>query len=245
MVKKEKVKEFKVPSRRQPIYKLFRPFMKLAFKKPQIINLAGEIEDKSIILPNHSAKSGPPGLDLWFPKKTAKWGAYEMLGTYRMRRSYLKDILYIKKCGAKPFKAAFCATFLAMLSQFIYKGMWIMPSFPDMRLTKTLKYSKMALDANIPVIIFAENSNEGYKEVLTEFFPGFVMLSDKYYHDYNIDLPVYPVYYSVKKRIMAIDKPVYVQELKEQGMDRDSICKLLCDKVNNLYFTYVKDKEEK
>ena len=76
MDKKEKIMEFKVPSRKQPIYKPFKLIMKLFFKKPkELINLAGDIEDRSIVLANHSAKSGPPSLDLYFPKKTAKWGA--------------------------------------------------------------------------------------------------------------------------------------------------------------------------
>ena len=109
----------------------------------------GDIENKSIILANHSAKSGPPSLDLYFPKKTVKWGAYQMFGNYRMRRAYLKDVLYIQKCGAKPFKATFMATILAPFNQFIYKGMWMLPSFPDMRLNKTLRYSTMALNENM------------------------------------------------------------------------------------------------
>ena len=243
MAKKEKIKEFKVPSRRQPIYKPFRLIMKMFFKKPkQIINLAGDIEDKSIILANHSAKSGPPALDLYFPKKTVKWGAYEMFGNYRMRRKYLKDILYIKKCGAKPFKASLMATIIAPFNLMVYKGMWCLPSFPDMRLTKTLRYSNMALEANIPVMIYPENSYEGYKDVLTEFFPGFVMLSDKYYKDHNVDLHVYPVYYSIKKRILAIDKPMYVQKMKEEGLSRDEICEKFCNAVNNLYYQYVEGK---
>lgn len=240
MAKKEK--KFKLPSRKQPIYKLFRPIMKLFFKKPETINLVGEIDDRAIILANHSAKSGPPALDLYFPKKTCKWGAYQMFGNYRMRRAYLKDILYIQKCGAKPFKAKVLATILGALNQFIYKGMWMMPSYPDMRLIKTLRNSCEVINANIPVMIFPENSNQGYKDVLTEFFPGFVMLAEKYYKDYGIDLPIYPVYYSIKKRIMIIDKPMYVQEYVAKGCNRDEICKIFCDAVNRLYFEYVEKK---
>ena len=240
MAKKEK--EFKVPSRKQPIYTLFKPFMRLCFKKPVIINLAGQIDDRCIVLANHSAKSGPPGLDLYFPKKTCKWGAYQMFGNYFMRRAYLKDVLYIQKCGAKPFKAAFMATILGALNQFVYKGMWMMPSYPDMRLIKTLRNSCEVINKDIPVMIFPENSNQGYKDVLTEFFPGFVMLAEKYFKDYGVDLPIYPVYYSVKKRIMVIDKPMYVQEYVKQGLKRDEICKIFCDAVNRLYYDYVENK---
>jgi hypothetical protein len=240
MAKKEK--PFIVPQKETVIYKFLKIFMRMAFRKPEIINLAGDIEDKSLILANHSAKSGPPGLDLHFPKKTCKWGAHEMLGNYPMRRKYLKDILYIKKCGAKPFKASFMSTILAVFNPIVYKGMWIIGSYPDMRLKQTLNNSIQILNKNIPIIIFAENSNEGYKDVLTEFFPGFIILSEKYYKETGIDLPIYPVYYSVKKRIMVIDKPLYVQDYIKLGMKRNEITQVYCDAVNKLYFEYVEKK---
>lgn len=233
-------KEFKVFSRFQPVYKPFRLIMRLIFKKPKIINLAGEIADKSIVLANHSAKSGPPSLDLYFPKKTAKWGAHEMFENYSTRKAYLRDILYIKKCGKKPgFKTSFISSILAVLNPLVYKGMWMLPTYPDGRLSKTLRYSAKVLDANIPVMIFPENSNDGYKDVLTEFFPGFVMLAEKYYRATGEDLPVYPVYYSIKKHIMVIDKPLFVQDMVKQGLDRYQIAEKFCEKVNSLYYQYV------
>lgn len=243
MPKKEK--GFKVPSRKQPVYRVVKVFMRMIFKRPEIINLAGEIEDKSIVLANHSAKSGPPGLDLYFPKKTAKWGAYQMFGNYASRKAYLRDILYIQKCGCKKgFGTSLKASVLGALNPGIYKGMWMMPTYPDARFSRTLRNSVKILDANIPVMIYPENSNEGYKDVLTEFFPGFVMLAEKYYRATGIDLPIYPVYYSVKKRLMIIEKPMYVQEMVKEGLDRYQIAERFCNEVNRLYYEYVEDKKE-
>ena len=241
-----KKKVFKLFNKRQPIYKPFRPIMRLFFKKPQVINLAGDIEDKSIIVANHSNKSGPPSLDLYFPKKTAKWGAYQMFGNYQSRKAYLRDILYIQKCGKKPgFKTSLVSSILAVLNPMIYKGMWMMPSYPDSRLRQQIKDSSKVIDANIPVMIFPENSNSGYKDVLSEFFPGFVMLATAYYRQTGVDLPIYPTYYSVKKRILVIDKPLYVQEMVNEGLDRNQIAQRYCDAVNKLFFEYVKDAPEK
>lgn len=219
--------------------------MRLIFKKPQVINLAGEIPDKCIVLANHSAKSGPPCLDLYFPKKTAKWGAYQMFGNYQSRKAYLRDILYIQKCGKKPgFKTSFIASVLAVFNPMVYKGMWMMPTYPDGRFATTLRNSAKVLDANIPVMVFPENSNEGYKDVLTEFFPGFVMLAEKYYRATGEDVPVYPVYYSIKKRIMIIGKPMFVQDMVKEGLNRYQIAEKYCQAVNALYFEYVADKTE-
>ena len=241
MAKKEK--EFKVPGRKQPIYSAFKIIMRMIFKKPQIINLAGELPDKAIVLANHSAKSGPPALDLYYPKFTAKWGAYQMFGNYKSRKAYLRDVLYIQKCGKKPgFGTSFKAGLMAIFSPYVYKGMKMMPSYPDGRFAKTLRNSAKVLDANMSVMIYPENSNEGYKDVLTEFFPGFVMLAEKYFRATGEDVPVYPVYYSIKKRIMVIGKPLYVQDMVKEGLDRYQIAERFCGAVNQLYFDYVEKK---
>ena len=241
MAKKKKA-ELKVPDGKNWLYSLVRPFLPFIFKKPTVINLAGELPDKHIALANHSAKSGPPALHIWYPKSTCKWGAHQMFGDYAMRKAYLRDILYIKKCGMKPgFKTSFKASVLAALNPGIYKGMRMMPTYTDARFANTLRQSSMVLDANTPVMIFPENSNEGYKEVLTEFFPGFVMLAEKYFRATGEDVPVYPVYYSLKKRIMVIGKPMYVQENVKQGLDRYQIAEKFCAAVNQLYFDYVQN----
>ena len=70
------------------------------------------------------------------------------------------------------------------------------------------------------------------------------MLSEKYYHKYGVSLPIYPVYYSVKKRIMVIGKPSYVQDLMKEGMNRYQIAEYFCNEVNQLYYKYVKESEQ-
>ena len=247
MSQKEKKYKIPQPKKKLPLYAFIKAVLiKRIYKKPEIINLAGEIADKSIVVSNHSAKSGPPCLDCYFPKKTAKWGAYQMFGNFASRKAYLRDILYIKKCGKKPgFGTSFKASVMGLLNPIVYKGMWMMPSYPDARFFKTLRYSKQMLDQNVPVMIFPENSNEGYKEVLTEFFPGFVMLAEKYFRATGEDLPVYPVYYSIPKRLMVIGKPLYVQEFVKQGLNKFQIAAKFCEAVNQLYFDYVKDYQPK
>ncbi len=240
----EKKKEFEVPVKTSVGYKIFKnTLMRLLFRKPKIVNLAGELPQKAIILANHSAKSGPPSLDLYYPVPCAKWGAYQMFGNFESRKAYLRDILYIQKCGKKPgLINSFKASFMAIFNPFVYRGMRMMPTYPDARFASTLRDSAKVLDAGMSVMIFPENSNEGYKDVLTEFFPGFVMLAEKYYRATKEDVPVYPVYYSIKKRIMVIGKPLYVQEFVKEGLDRYQIAERFCGEVNRLYFDYVENK---
>ena len=86
-----------VPAKTSVFYAAFKnTVMRLLFRKPKIINLAGELPKKGIILANHSAKSGPPSFDLYYPVTCAKWGAYQMFGNFKSRMEYLRDVLYIQ-----------------------------------------------------------------------------------------------------------------------------------------------------
>ncbi len=246
MAKKQKEIVYK-EKKFQPFYKLvFGLVGKKIFKEPRkIINLAGEIEDRAIILPNHSAKSGPPTLHLRFPKKTAQWGAYQMLGGYKMRKAYLRDVLAIQKLGQKPgFKTSFRASLMAMFSLKMYRGMHMIPSFPDNRMISTLRFSEQVLQKNMPVIIYAENSNDGYHEVLKELFPGFVSLAKYHYTKTGEDLPVYPTYLHIKKRILVIDKPLYVNAMLNEGKNREEIAEIFLNKMNQLFYDYVQNEPD-
>lgn len=131
-MKKQKKKEFQVPAKTSVFYAAFKnTVMRLLFRKPKIINLAGELPKKGIILANHSAKSGPPSFDLYYPVTCAKWGAYQMFGNFKSRMEYLRDVLYIQKCGKKPgFITSFKAWFMAIFNPFVYRGMRMMPTYP-------------------------------------------------------------------------------------------------------------------
>lgn len=230
------------PPRRQPFFSFIKGILRLFLRKPKkIINLAGELNPRSILLANHNAKKGPLYLELYFPLFHCVWGAGEMLGTYKDRFHYLRDVFYMQKRGFNKFIAGFLATFEAIFSPFIYKGMKVLPTYTNGKLLGTINKSVNALNSDAAVMIFPEDSNDGYFEKMTQFFPGFVLLSQIYYQKTGEDIPVYPVYYHLKKRILCIGEPCYVQEYVKQGLKRNQIAEILKDKVNDLYNTYCTD----
>ena len=99
-------KEFKVPSRKQPIWKPIRKVLEFfGWRNIKVELLTDKIEEKSIIVSNHSAKKGPMGCEIALPVFNVKWGAYEMLGNYRSRWNYLVNVFYTQKQKMKPFKS--------------------------------------------------------------------------------------------------------------------------------------------
>ncbi len=240
---KEKPIKWKVPKKRQPVWAVFGRIFKIFFHVKTIEFLDEKFPQKCIIISNHHNKRGPMVYELCLPVKHATWGAYQMLGTYGMRFRYLRDVLYIQKNGMKKGKATFKAGFEAFFSKWTYKGMKVLPSYPDARFRKTLQYSMQCLDAGFAVSMYPEDSNQGYFEEMQHFFSGFVMLSEQYYKKTGVDLPVFPMYYSQKKNKIVVGKPLYLQEYAKQGMKRDEIAEIGRKAVNQLYYDHFQEKD--
>lgn len=230
--------QFKMPSRRQPVFRIFKKLFSPIFKAKEVIRLTENIPEKAIVVSNHSAKKGPMALEFSYPAFNVKWGAHEMLEDYKSRYKYLRNVLYIQKLGKKKFPATVKAAFEAIFSVFLYKGMKFIPTYTDMRFINTLRYSTQVLDAGATVMIFPEDSSKGYFDELTYAFPGFVMLAEQYYKKTGEDVPVIPAYYYRKGSKVIIGKPLYVQELIKEGLSTDEITEKFKNEINSLYKTY-------
>ena len=240
MANQKKIK-WKLPPKRQPIWAIFKGILHPFFYVKNVEFLGEKFPKKCIIVSNHNNKKGPVVYEFSLPVRHATWGAYNMLGSYKMRFDYLRDVFYMQKNGVKKWKATLRAGFEAIFSIYAYRGIKVIPSYPDARLMKTLKYSIECLDNDIAVSVYPEDSDEGYFDEMTHFFPGFVMLADIYYKKTGEDLPIFPVYYGRKKKKIVVGKPLYVQELKNQGLNRDEIAEKFRLEVNKLYNDHFKE----
>ena len=213
--------------------------LRLFMKKPKIINLAGELPEKAIYVGNHSAMFGPLIYNLYLPAKIAEWGAYPMLGTYKERFHYLRDVYFMQKRHKSKAVATILAGFEALFSKCFYRGLNVLPSYNDSRFITTIRKSLKALEEKVSVMIFPEDSNEGYHEVLKSFFAGFVELARCFKLRHHEDVPIYPVYYHDKKRVMVIGKPSKLTEYTDKGMNRTQIAASFYQQVNDLFFKYI------
>lgn len=226
--------EYQPPRRRQPFFACVKAFMRLFHKKIRTVSLDRKPDEKCLYLINHANKYGPMLYELYFPVYNVKWGASPMLGSYSERRKYLRDVLYIQKNGYGRAKASFKAFFEAFFSAFFYKGMKMIPTYPDARLVKTVRKSVEILGESA-VMIFPEDSSEGYYEVAQKFLSGFVLVLEQYFRKNNEDIPVRASYYSKERRLIVVDEPCYLQDFKREGLDREGIAEAMRMKVNALH----------
>ena len=237
-----KKKDNNLINKEQPVWKRTARVLRGIFKRPEIVSLSGELPRRALFVANHAAMFGPVIYNLYMPTSIAPWGAYPMTEGYKSRYNYLRNVYFIQKRHKSKFAATCLASFEAALSIYFYRGLRVIPSYNDNRFIKTIRISYEMLENDISVMVFPEDSDEGYHEVLTDFYAGFVELAKYYRMKKGEDLPIYPVYYHDKKKILVIGMPSKLTEYTDRGMNRKEIATNFCQQVNDLFFKYIKDR---
>ena len=165
----------KYPNRRRPFFTLLKGFLRLIKPKTEVIDMTEGQGEPGIFLCNHSATTGPLMEELYLPYAHHPWGAHQMNGTIGERFDYLYHVFFMQKKHMKKVPAFLLASVVCVVSKAFYRGMGLISTYPDMRLTRTLEESISSLEKNVSVVIYPEDSSEGYKKKIETFFGGFVV----------------------------------------------------------------------
>ena len=236
--------------KRKPFFRFVKLLLKSIKRKPTIIDLNdGKALGAGIFISNHSAASGPLVLELYFPYYFTPWGTYEMNGNIKSRFNYLYHIYFQQKKHMSKFWSFVISIPACVILKGFYNGMGLISTYPDNRLFSSFKKSFEKFSNKESVLIFPENSSQGYKEILEEYNPGFVSLSKMYFRKTNTDLPVYTCYYHKDTNVLVIDKPESIKPLLDKGMNEKEVADYFKDKTNALrekyVISFIKAKEEK
>ena len=233
-------KKYKVKTKRSFGFHLLRGFLKIFIRKSKIVNITNcPLEKKAIYLMNHCGARGPLIFELRFPVRSSPWGAHEMCGKYKERWNYLYKVFYTQKLHWKKFRAFFVATVFAVISKWLYNCVGLIGTYHDARLISTLKNSISVLNSNLSIVIYPEDSTEGYHDRLKSINNGFIQLSKTYFKREGQDLPVYSVYYDKKKNTFFVDEPLYINKMLEEGMTEDEVSNAFLQKENSIYDNFV------
>lgn len=236
-------KGYKVKTKRSFGFHLLRGFLKIFLHKSKIVNLSdATLEKRAIYVMNHSGARGPLIYEMYFPVRSSPWGAHEMCGNYKERWNYLYRVFYMQKMHWCRFRAFFVATFFAIISKWLYNSIGLIPTYTDVRFINSVKNSIAVLNAGLSVVIYPEDSTEGYFDKAKAFNNGFIQLSKMYYKREKSDLPVYNVYYTRKKNTFFVDKPLYINAMLKDGMSEDEISDIFLKNSHKLCDNYANNK---
>ena len=214
-------------------YRGYRGFIKLFKKKTKFVFLGDEITQTGVILSNHVNTSAPLSFELYLDRPIRLWGAHEMNGGLRSTYKYQTQVFYHQKRGWNIHLARIYCLLASPLTTLFYKGLNIINTYRDVRFKSTLTESIKALQKGDSVVIFPEDSTNGYLDQLEGFHNGFVILLE-YCYKKGMDLPVYVTYFNKNNKVHMVDAPVKYSTLLQECGDRDAIARKLCDRMNEL-----------
>lgn len=222
-----------VVSKRKWYFRFLKKIMKCRYKKPAFVYLGEEFETGSIILSNHEGTDAPMSLEIYSGKPLRMWGAHEMNSGLVKMYKYQSRVYYHEKKHWNLHLARLFCLIASPLTNLFYSGLNLISTYRDGRLTKTIKESIEAIKNGENIVIFPEDSKNGYLEELEGFYAGFVLLAETCLKK-GIDVPIFVTYFRKKDLTYIIDKPVMYSTLKETYADKKEIAKKLLDRCNEL-----------
>lgn len=214
-------------------FKFMKRLMLGRYKEPEFIFLGEKFSNSAIIISNHEGTDAPMSMELYCDKPIRFWGAHEMNSGLVSLYKYQTRVYYHEKKHWNIHLARLFCLIASPITNLFYKGLNLISTYKDARLVKTLRESMEALKKGDNIVVFPEDSKNGYLEQLEGFFAGFVMLAEVCYKR-GMDVPIFVTYFKRKELKYVIDAPIKYSELAKSGATRADIAKKLLDRCNEL-----------
>lgn len=221
-------------------FRLLKRLMTSRYKQPEFIFLGGQpFENGSLILSNHEGTDAPMSLEMYLDKPLRMWGAHEMnSGLIKMYKYQTRVYYHEKKHWNLHLARLFCLI-ASPLTNLFYKGLNLISTYRDGRFVKTIRESIDAIKNGENVVVYPENSEDGYLAELKGFFAGFAVFADACKRN-GIDLPIVVSYFKKSERVFVFDKPRKYSELLNECGNREKVVEMLLNRCNELGGTETK-----
>jgi hypothetical protein len=225
------VAEIKKKAKRKLYFRVLKKIMKIRYKEPKFVYLGEQFVNGALILSNHEGTDSPMSLEIYCDKPIRMWGAYEMNSGLGKLYKYQTKIYYHEKKHWNIHLARLFCLIASPLTWLFYSGFDLISVYRDTRLIKTLRESVRALESGDNIVIFPEDSRNGYLSELEGFHGGFILLAELCERR-GIDLPIYVSYFRKSDKTYIFDAPVRYSELSAKYKSREEIGNYLCERCN-------------
>ena len=225
--------EKKHKAKRKLYFRILKKLMTGRYKEPRFIYLGEPFDNGALILSNHEGTDSPMSLEIYCDKPIRMWGAAEMNSGVVSLYKYQTKVYYHEKKHWNIYLARIFCLLASPLTNLFYSGFDLISTYRDARVIKTVRESIAALKSGDNIVIFPEDSTNGYLPELEGFHEGFVLLGEVALKQ-GLDLPIYVSYFCKSDCTYIFDAPVKFSELSEKYGSRAEIAKYLCNRCNEL-----------
>lgn len=219
--------------KRKGYFRFLKRLMRLKYKQPKFIYLGEPVKDGAIILSNHEGTDAPMALEIYHPEAMRMWGTVEMNSGLKNMYKYQSRVYYHEKKHWNLHLARLFCLIASPLTHLFYKGFDLISIHKGGKLLTTIRESVTAIEQGYNVVIFPEDSTEGYLEELKGFHSGFTLLL-RACEKKELNVPVYVAYYRKSDNTYIFSEPIYYNDLKAQNLSKDQMSQLLCERCNAL-----------
>ena len=230
-VEKQEKKQFK--QKRKGWFRFMKKLMTGRYPRPRFIYLGEKPTNGSMILSNHEGTDAPLSLEIYADFPVRMWGAHEMNSGLVSMYKYQTRVYYHEKKHWNLHLARLFCLIASPLTNLFYKGLNLISTYRDARFRKTIRETLRAVKEGENIVVFPEQSDKGYLEVLEGFFAGFAVFCESALKQ-GIDVPIYVSYFRKKDLLYIFDAPVMYSTLKAECGDKDAIAKKLLERCNEL-----------
>lgn len=223
----------KFQQKRSAWFRAFKRILVIRYKRPRFVYLGERVTSSGIIVSNHVGTDAPLSMELYFDRPVRFWGAHEMNSGLIKLYKYQTRIYYHERKHWNLHLARLFCLIASPLTYIFYRGLRLISTYHDARLVKTVNESLAALRQGDNIVIFPEDSSEGYLDELKGFFGGFLMLAEHALHQ-GVDVPIYVTYFRKRDLVYFIDKPVLYSALSADGATREEMAERLVARCNEL-----------
>lgn len=233
------MRNVKQAKKRKWWFRLLKALMNRRYPKPKFVYLGEEFPDGSILLSNHEGTDSPLSIEKYLNRSIRMWGTHEMNSGLRMMYHYQSRVYYHEKKHWNLFLARLFCLIASPLTNLFYSGFDLISTYQDGRFVRTVKESYQTVLAKDSVMIFPEDSTQGYLPELESFYSGFVSFAD-YSLRKGLDVPIVVCYFQKDRGVYVFDKPVYYSELCKDVESKKEIAQVLvrrCNELGKMTFT--------
>ncbi len=223
----------KFQQKRSAWFRAFKLLLLGRYKRPRFVFLGEKVDKSAIIVSNHVGTDAPLSLELYFDRPIRFWGAYEMNSGLIKLFKYPTRIYYHEKKHWNLHLARLFCLIASPLTYIFYRGLRLISTYHDVRFVKTLNESLTAIREGDNIVIFPEDSSDGYLDELKGFYAGFLVLAEHAYRT-GIDTPIFVSYFRKRDLVYFFDAPIHYSTLRESGKSRDEIAEELVARCNAL-----------
>lgn len=220
-------------------FRLLKQIMKVRYSRPAFIYLGEQFSSGAIILSNHEGTDAPMSLEIYNPAPIRMWGAHEMNSGLVKMYKYQTQVYYHEKKGWNLHLARLFCLIATPLTNLFYKGLNLISTYRDSRLRKTIRESISAIEEGQNIVIYPEDSTNGYLEQLEGFHAGFVLLCESLKKK-GIDVPIFVTYFKKNDKVYVVDKPILYSQLSAECATKEEIAGKLvarCNELGQMQFT--------